>query len=42
MFIKFDDVTADRCDIFIQITQLSPDRIGGSVGIEMTFSNDDL
>ena len=42
MFIEFDDIASDGCDIFIKVAQLCPDRVRGGIGIEMTFSNDDL
>ena len=42
MFVEFYDVTSYGSDVFIEIAQLGPDRVRGGVGIEMTFSNDDL
>ena len=42
MFVEFYDVTSYSCDVFIEVAQLGPDRIRGGVGVEMTFSNDDL
>ena len=42
MFIEFYDVRSYGCDVFIEIAQLGPDRVRGGIGIEMTFSNDDL
>ena len=42
MFIEFDDIASDGCDIFIKVAQLCPNRVHGGIGIKMTFSNDDL
>ena len=42
MFVEFDGITSDGCDVFIKVVQLCPDRIRGGVGVEMTFQNDDL
>ena len=42
MFIEFDDIASDGCDIFIKVAQLCPDRVRGGIGVKMTFSNDDL
>ena len=40
MFVEFDDIAFDGCDVFIKVAQLCPDRVGS--GIEMFSSNDDL
>ena len=42
MFVEFDDVTSDGCDVFIEVAQLGPDQIHGDIGVEMAFPNDDL
>ena len=42
MFVEFNDIASDGCDVFIKVAQLYPDRIRGGVGVEMTFLNDDL
>ena len=42
MFVEFDDIASDGCDVFIKVAQLCPDRVRSVVGIEMTFLNDDL
>ena len=42
MFVEFDYVTSNGCDVFIEVAQLGPDRIHGGISVEMAFSNDDL
>ena len=42
MFIEFDDIASDGCDVFIKVAQLCPDRVRGGIGVKMTFLNDDL
>ena len=42
MFVEFDDVASNGCDVFINVAQLCPDRVRGGIGVEMTFPNDDL
>ena len=42
MFVEFDDIASDGCDVFTKVAQLCPDRVRNGVSIEMTFLNDDL
>ena len=42
MFVEFDDIASNGCDVFIKVAQLCPDRVRGGIGVEMTFPNDDL
>ena len=42
MFIEFDNIASDGCDVFIKIVQMCPDRVRGGIGVKMTFPNDDL
>ena len=42
MFIEFDNIASNGCDIFIKVAQLCPDRVRGGIGDKMTLPNDNL